>query len=142
MSSQITYDPIYNAVAPSDFPAMVEVDRYANRTSAFDQIISATHDHFWDPMDPAYLDFEQDFDLANDTVLPREMIAELQSAVADKLDEGQKIALANQSTRWTLSSILHGEQGALSLSAIRGRRSTPPTRCAKRPATSPASPAT
>ena len=37
-------------------------------------------------------------------------------AVADKLDEGQKIQLANESTRFTMSSILHGEQGALSLS--------------------------
>ena len=117
MAQQITYDPIYNAVPPTDFPSMVEVDRYSNRTSAFDQIISATHDHFWDPMDPAYVRYDQPFDLANDTILPREMIPELHSAVADKLDEGQKIELANQNARWTLSSILHGEQGALSLSA-------------------------
>jgi len=117
VTTQITYDSIYNAVAPDDFPAMVEVDRYGNRTSAFDQIISATHDHFWDPMDPAYINFDQAFPVREDTILPREMIVELNSAVADKLDEGQKIALANANARWILSSILHGEQGALSLSA-------------------------
>ncbi|MGH7822162.1 MAG: ferritin-like domain-containing protein, partial [Candidatus Binatia bacterium] len=33
------------------------------------------------------------------------------------LDEAQKIAFANESTRWTLSNILHGEQGALNLSS-------------------------
>ena len=45
------------------------------------------------------------------------MVIELNSAVADKLDEGQQIRLANESTHFMLSSILHGEQGALSLSA-------------------------
>ncbi len=117
MEQQITYDPIYNTVAPNDFPALLEVDRYGDRTSAFDGIISATHDHFWDPMDSAYLDFGQPFSLEESTVLPRDMIPELNCAVADRLDESQKIKLANESARWTLSSILHGEQGALSLSA-------------------------
>jgi len=117
VTTQITYDPIYNAVGPTEFPAMLDVDRYGHRTGAFDQIISATHDHFWDPMDPTYVRFDQPFDLKEQTILPREMIVELNSAVADKLDEGQKIKLANENARWTLSSILHGEQGALSLSA-------------------------
>jgi hypothetical protein len=45
------------------------------------------------------------------------MIIELNCAVADRLDEGQRIRLANESSRFMLSSILHGEQGALSLSA-------------------------
>ena len=49
--------------------------------------------------------------------MPRSMVIELNCAVADKLDEGQQIHLANESTRFMLSSILHGEQGALSLSA-------------------------
>src|SRR6185436_13684427 len=34
-----------------------------------------------------------------------------------RLDEGQRIRLTNESARWSLSNILHGEQGALSLSA-------------------------
>jgi hypothetical protein len=42
---------------------------------------------------------------------------ELRSAVADRLDDRQKIQLANDVTHWSLSSLLHGEQGALSLSA-------------------------
>jgi hypothetical protein len=116
MSDSIQYDPIYDTVAPTDFQAMVEVDRYGARTDAFDEIIASTHDHFWDPMDPAYLDFQQPFDLKQDTVLPRDFIVELNCAVADKLDEQQKIDLANASARWTLSALLHGEQGALSLS--------------------------
>ena len=68
-------------------------------------------------MDPAYLDFGQPFDLANDYLMPPETAVELQTAVADRLDEGQKIRLVNENARWSISSILHGEQGALSLSA-------------------------
>ncbi len=117
MSEHITRDPIYNTVHRDDFSAMLEVDRYGTRTDAFDGIISATHDHFWDPMDITYLDFNSPFDTAKEYIMPPETIPELQSAVADKLDEGQKIRLANESTRWSLSAILHGEQGALSLSA-------------------------
>jgi hypothetical protein len=117
MSQHITHDPIYNTVERDDFAGMIETGRYADRTDAFDRIISATHDHFWDPMDPAYLDFQEPFDLAADTLMPRTMTIELSCAVADKLDERQQIRLANQSTRFMLSSILHGEQGALSLSA-------------------------
>ncbi|PKQ05548.1 MAG: DUF3066 domain-containing protein, partial [Alphaproteobacteria bacterium HGW-Alphaproteobacteria-11] len=48
---QITKDNAYDAVAPDDFPAMMEVERYGQRSTAFDKIISATHDHFWDPLD-------------------------------------------------------------------------------------------
>ena len=117
MAKHITHDPIYNTVAPDDFEAMIDVARYAQRTDAFDGIISATHDHFWDPMDKAYLDFDMDFDLENEYLMPPERFPELNSAVADRLDEGQQIRLANEITRWTLSGILHGEQGALSLSA-------------------------
>jgi hypothetical protein len=117
MAEHITHDPIYNTVDRDDFASMIEVDRYGTRSDAFDGIISQTVDHFWDPNDTAYLDFSEPFDLEEDTIMPRDFIVELQSAVGDKLDEGQKIALANESSRWSLSSILHGEQGALSLSA-------------------------
>ena len=117
MADHITHDPIYNSVERDDFPAMIDVDRYGERTDAFDKIVASTHDHFWDPTDPAYLDFTQPFDLTQQTVVPRSMTVELNCAVADRLDERQQIRLANQSTRFMLSSILHGEQGALSLSA-------------------------
>ena len=65
MAQQITYDKAYDAVAPEDFPAMLEVPRYGRRSNAFDDIISATHDHFWDPLDKAYIDFDQPFDVAD-----------------------------------------------------------------------------
>lgn len=117
MSDHITHDPAYDTVAADDFAAMIEVPRYGRRSAAFDAIISATHDHFWDPLDPAYLDFAQPFDLKRETIMPFYTVFELRTAVADRLDEGQKIALANEVARWNLSSLLHGEQGALSLSA-------------------------
>ena len=117
MAHHITQDPIYNAVAPDDFAAMLKAERYGQRTDAFDAIISATHDHFWDPLDEAYIDFSTPFDLETQLIMPRETIPELQSAVVDKLDERQQIKLGNESVRWGVSGILHGEQGALSLSA-------------------------
>jgi hypothetical protein len=117
MAQQITYDKAYDAVAPGDFAAMMEVPRYGRRSDAFDGIISATHDHFWDPLDKSYIDFDQPFDMANTPILPLENIVELRSAVADRLDDRQKIQLANDVTHWSLSNLLHGEQGALSLSA-------------------------
>jgi hypothetical protein len=117
MADHITHDPIYNTADRDDFATMIDVDRYGERADAFDQIIASTHDHFWDPTDPTYLDFNQPLDLREQTLMPRSMVIELNCAVADKLDEGQKIRLANESTRFMLSSILHGEQGALSLSA-------------------------
>ena len=117
MADQITHDEIYDAVDRDDFDAMIEVDRYARRTGAFDEIISATEDHFWDPLDPAYVDFSQPFDTKNEMIMPHDFTIELNCAVKDRLDEGQQIALANEVTRFSLSQILHGEQGALSLSA-------------------------
>jgi len=114
----INYDRIYNTVDRDNFDALVDVDRYADRSDAFDSIISATEEHFWDPQDPRYIDFAAEpFDIAEQTIMPRDFCIELHTAVADKLDEAQKIRLANQNTRFVLSSILHGEQGALSLSA-------------------------
>ena len=116
--TDINYDPIYNTVDRDDFMSMIEVDRYADRADAFDSIISATRDHFWDPTDAAYVDFDADpFDVKEQLIMPRDFCVELNCAVAERLDEGQQVQLANESTRFQLSSILHGEQGALSLSA-------------------------
>jgi len=117
MAEQITYDKAYDAVAPGDFAAMLQVPRYGARSDAFDKIISATHDHFWDPLDPNYIDFDQKFDMSVTPILPLDMVVELKSAVADRLDDRQKIGLANDNAHWSLSNLLHGEQGALSLSA-------------------------
>ncbi|NQZ95626.1 MAG: ferritin-like domain-containing protein [Myxococcales bacterium] len=114
----ITHDPIYNIVDRDDFDSLIAVERYADRTDAFDEIIAATVDHFWDPNDERYIDFDSEpMNLDEQLIMPEKFCIELQTAVADRLDERQKIQLANQNTRFILSTILHGEQGALSLSA-------------------------
>ncbi len=114
---QITKDNAYDALDPKDFPAMMEVDRYNTRSTAFDKIISATHDHFWDPLDKKYIDFSEPFDIENEQILPDEFFPIFQTKFGEQLTRQQKIKFSNESARWILSSILHGEQGALSLSA-------------------------
>ncbi|HSC19349.1 MAG TPA: ferritin-like domain-containing protein [Rhizomicrobium sp.] len=113
----ITKDAAYNAVDPSDFPAMLDVHRYGQRSTAFDRIISATHDHFWDPLERKYIDFSAPFDMESEYLVNPGLNGDLKTAIADKLDEKGKIKLVNLDTWWSFSSILHGEQGALSLSA-------------------------
>jgi len=112
-------DPAYNATNPSHFIPMIEKDRYIERVDSFDQMISATHKHFWDPNDKSYIDFDEPFDMENEYIVdPDVFCMELRvPAIADSLTEKQKIKLNNESFRWVLSQILHGEQGALSLSA-------------------------
>jgi hypothetical protein len=109
-------DAAYETVSRDDFRAMIDVDRYDNRSHDFDEIISATHDHFWDPNDKKYVDFDQPFDMAKEYLMPPERIQELRGAVLDRLDEGQQIKLGNEIMRWQISNIIHGEQGALNLS--------------------------
>src|SRR5476649_2050114 len=115
----ITKDVMYDAVAPDDFESMIELDRYEKRSTAFDKIISATHDHFWDPLDKKYIDFDEPFDIDNVQMMPDDQIFQLQIPyVREHLEKtGQKIKFANELQLWTFSSILHGEQGALNLSA-------------------------
>ena len=115
----ITKDLIYDAVAPDDFESMLELDRYNNRSSAFDKIISATHDHFWDPLDKKYIDFDEPFDMENEMLLPEDMIISLSTDyVSNHLSDWKtRVRFANQSALRSFSSILHGEQGALNLSA-------------------------
>lgn len=120
MDGQITNDTIYDAVAPDDFAAMLEIDRHLNRSTAFDKIISATHDHFWDPLDTKYIDFNDGFDMENTAILPDYLVPALETDLlkahfADKPKE--RIRFINENARWQLSAILHGEQGALNLSA-------------------------
>ena len=116
-SDQITKNVAYEAVAPDDFASMIEVDRYEQRSSDFDKIISDTHAHFWDPLDTKYIDFSENFDVKNKLLMPEEFLPELQCPSVMKLDQKSKIKLANESFRWQMSAILHGEQGALNLSA-------------------------
>ena len=115
----ITKDAMYDAVAPDDFESMLELDRYNNRSTAFDKIISATHDHFWDPLDKAYIDFDEPFDMVNQALVPEDMVVSLSTdCVSNHLsDPLERIRFINESTLRSFSSILHGEQGALNLSA-------------------------
>lgn len=117
MTTQLTKDQIYDTVDPTNFPALLDVNRYGQRTSAFDKIIAATHDHFWDPMDRAYIDFSEPFDMEKDFLVDPDLVAGAKTAVWDALDDRQRIKLVNLDAQWSLSSILHGEQGAMSLSA-------------------------
>src|SRR3989304_3399957 len=116
---QIGNQAMYGAVAPDDFESMLELDRYNNRSTAFDKIISATHDHFWDPLDKKYIDFDEPFDMENEYLVPPENNPTLRlSYVQEKLkDEKDRVRFVNYSQLWNFSSILHGEQGALNLSA-------------------------
>ena len=114
---QITKDNAYDAVAPDDFPAMLDVERYGKRSTAFDKIISATHDHFWDPLDKKYIDFTEPYDQETQQILPDDFFPIFQTRLGDQLTPAERIRFANQSASWSLSSILHGEQGALALSA-------------------------
>ena len=117
---QITKDEVYDAVPPTDFSQMLEIDRHMNRSSAFDKIISATHDHFWDPLDKKYIDFVDDFDPDTTDFIPDHLVPALltdyvSNHFADK--PAERIRFKSQVGRWVMSSILHGEQGALNLSA-------------------------
>ena len=91
----------------------------ATARTAFDKIISATHDHFWDPLDKKYIDFDEPFDLENVAMAPDHHVFALRVPyVSDFLaDPKVRIAFINHMQLWGFSSILHGEQGALNLSA-------------------------
>ncbi|NWG46937.1 MAG: ferritin-like domain-containing protein [Alphaproteobacteria bacterium] len=117
-SAQITKDAMYDAVPPGDFRAMMDIDRYLSRSSAFDKIISATHDHFWDPLDARYIDFDAPFDIESEPMIPEWMVPALSTELVDTALQGkERIRFINETARFMLSSILHGEQGALALSA-------------------------
>src|ERR1700694_1630731 len=109
----ITKDAMYGAVAPDDFCSMLTLDRYAERSTAFDKIISATHDHFWDPLDKRYIDFDQPFDLETEGRPAEAMspVTRLPSGAETLPDPKQKIAFINYMQLRSFSSILHGEQG-------------------------------
>jgi hypothetical protein len=115
----ITKDSVYRAVAPDDFESMLELDRYGQRCDAFDKIIAATHDHFWDPLDKRYIDFDEPFDLQSVAMVPDHHVFALRVPYVDAAlaDLKQRVGFINEMQRWGFSSILHGEQGALNLSA-------------------------
>ncbi len=108
-------DPTYRTVSRDDFPAMIDVGRYGTRSSDFEEIIARTEEHFWNPEDPDYIDFEAPWS-SDASILPESFIIEAHTAVWDRLDERRRVEFTNESARWTISNLLHGEQGALSLS--------------------------
>lgn len=68
----ITHDAAYETVAQDEFTAMLAVERYGRRSNAFDAIIGATYDNFWDPHNLAYLDYTQPFDLEQNSLMSLE----------------------------------------------------------------------
>lgn len=109
-------DPAYQAVHRDDFAAMIVPERYGRRSSLFEEIIARTEEHFWNPEDPDYVDFATPLP-KDETIVPDWFVMERHTAAWDRLDEGQRIRFVNESVRWSLSNILHGEAGALGLSA-------------------------
>jgi hypothetical protein len=97
------------------FPDRLNPLYFLNTTDVFERIVSRTHEHFWDPNDSAYIDFDAPFDLKNQAIMPFDTVPELCSPVAELLTPDQQVAFANDSVHWWLSGFLHGEQGALSL---------------------------
>jgi hypothetical protein len=110
-----TINPAFNAVARDDFGAMIELDRYFDRSNDFETIIARTNEHFWNPEDPDYIDY-QSAAPTDEPLIPYSMIPERHSAIWDTLDEGGKFKFANETLLFRVSGVLHGEQGALSLS--------------------------
>ena len=117
---QITKDHLYDAVPPNDFAPMLDISRHENRASTFDKMISVTHDHFWDPLDKKYIDFDEPFDHENIEIMPDDMVPALATPYVSAHFEkhpDQLPKFKSQMARWIMSAILHGEQGALNLSA-------------------------
>jgi hypothetical protein len=112
----MSVDPAYQTVAPEDFAAMIDPTRYGRRSPLFEEIIARTEEHFWNPEDRDYIDFTAPWP-ADEPILPPSFVIEYHTAVWDRLDERQRIAFTNDTARWLTSNLLHGEQGALSLSA-------------------------
>jgi len=108
-------DPAYRTVARDDFAAMIEPGRYLRRSPHFEEIIARTEEHFWNPEDRDYIDFDTPWS-GDEPILPFGFVVESHTAVWDRLDDGQRVAFTNDMARWLTSNLLHGEQGALSLS--------------------------
>lgn len=97
------------------FPDRLTPGFFLDRSDIFTDIVARTHDHFWDPNDSAYIDFDVPFDMSGRSIMPLEMVPEMRSGIAQKLTPQQRISFANDSAHWWLSGFLHGEQGALYL---------------------------
>lgn len=111
--------PAFAAIGSQGFTEMLELQRYVSRQPAFNRMIESAQDHYWTPFDRRFLDFEQPFDvdtqpLAAETWFP---VLETPSVRARLTDERDRVRFINQVMWMRLSTLLHGEQGALNLSA-------------------------
>ena len=109
-------DPTYQTVAPADFSAMLDPARYGQRSPYFEEIIARTEEHFWNPEDPDYIRFDTPW-RNDEPILPLGFVVESHTAVWDRLDHRQRVEFTNETARWLICNLLHGEQGALGLSA-------------------------
>jgi len=101
--AQITYDAAYDTVERDDFPAMMATARYGRRSDAFEPHHLADPRPFLGPAGPDLYRFQPALRHDDPPILPLDNILELRSAVADRLDDRQKIQLANDVTHWSLS---------------------------------------
>lgn len=115
LNARTAINPAFNAVARDEFAAMIDGQRYLSRSPEFETLIARTNEHFWNPRDGDYIDYQTPAPL-DEPLIPFDQIPERHSAIWDKLDEADKLRFANESLRMRLSGVLHGEQGALSLS--------------------------
>jgi hypothetical protein len=73
-ADHLNRDTPYETVSRDDFRSMIDVDRYNYRSHDFGEIIFATDNHFWDPNDKNYVDFDQLFDMEKEYLMPLERI--------------------------------------------------------------------
>jgi hypothetical protein len=118
--TQITKDSVYDAAPPNDFAAMLDAERHLTRSSVFDRFIAATNDHFWNPLDTRYVDYATPFDPSQTDIMPDWLAPALSTPSVKRRFESRPVErrrFKSETARWMASSILHGEQGALNLSA-------------------------
>lgn len=109
----------FTAIPNGSFVEMLELDRFIDRAGNFDRIISASEKHYWNPLDDRYLDLSLPFDVANEPIFEEGAFACLHiPAVQERLaDRAERARFINKIAWIRLSGLLHGEQGALNLSA-------------------------
>ncbi len=118
--TNITKDAMYEAVAPDDFESMLKLDRYGAPLDGLRQ------DHLAPPTTTSGIRSTRTTSTSTSRStwrtrpsLPEDMIAVLQTNYGKEMlaDPKTRIRFINAQTLRSFSSILHGEQGALNLSA-------------------------
>jgi hypothetical protein len=111
--------PAFAPVGAGGFAELLEPQRYLYRQSAFDGMVAAAQSHYWTPFDARYLDFAAPFDTAIQPLAEDSWFPALRApSVRERLRRpGDRTRFINQVMWMRLSTLLHGEQGALNLSA-------------------------